>query len=482
MKILFVTIISVCVFSGFVIPNDSHTVSLSQEFVLKQVISESPYMQKKRLQKSRALAELLQSQHALYDWRIFSSFKTDRRKNPSLSPFTPLKEQTRSLDVGFEKPLHYGLSFKGVYSDSFNDRKNSSLLRNFHAPELLHSSQMALELNMDLFGNIFGREERMTLKSLDAGKDITNWEYLEAAENLALRAARAYWSAVMAQTAYRELQKSFKVYEKWVAQTERKQNYGFLKPGERSQALAEYENIKQEVAAKRQNLRDSIKELFLVLKIEALPEKAVFQNENLKPPSPIRSVDLESLRPFKITQKRLQEQKLKVRITKTQALPDLSLKGKVGNLAASRGESRNRWEIVSSPYQFYEVSLNFLYRPFSNTWREQVQGEELKLKEMEIDLNLLEREMKDRMDSLEKSLQIGFANVLSAKKSNQYQKTAFKELKKAFLQGRVDIFDLITAEHKLRQSEMTKTLRLSEYFLLNLKRQAFLDQLIDSRL
>ncbi|MCZ0933160.1 MAG: hypothetical protein OXJ52_08420, partial [Oligoflexia bacterium] len=58
----------------------------------------------------------------------------------------------------------------------------------------------------------------------------------------------------------------------------------------------------------------------------------------------------------------------------------------------------------------------------------------------------------------------------------------FRELKKSFDQGRVDIFELINVENKLRESEIKKKRALSEYSLLLLQMLALRDQLVEGYL
>ena len=467
-----------CVIVTFSFFKEAYALSLSQDSVLKKALAMSPHIRKIQLQKNQALSALLEKKYSLYDWRLISSLENLQRKNPQISPFDALREEHKTLSAGFEKKLPYGFTFKSLYSDFTQDKTNSEFLKRFQVPTSIYRNQVSLELNLYLLRNIFGYEERMAFNVIEAGEDMTNWQYFEAAENLALRAVGQYWAAVIANTTYEQMQKGLKVYRQLVAETGSKQKYGFLKPGERPQILAEYENIKQEVSKKQQDYKEKLEDLFLILQIPDLPEKVQFQKESvLSPPQGIISVNIENLRPFKIRKKQVKEQGWKVKLARSQLLPGLQFQSKVGRLAGGKHSAKRKYPFSSSN-NFYEVSLNFLYRPFSKAKREQINKEKFKLEELKIDLALLKQELKNRLQSLKRKTQVSYENVLSAEKSNRYQKQAFKELKISFNQGRIGIFELITAENKLRESEIRKAVSLSEYFLLSLQMEAFLDRLV----
>ena len=472
MKLFVVTVLALGFFG------ETYALSLSQDYVLKKVLSTSPHIRKLQLQKNQALSALLEKKYALYDWRLISSLGNLHRKNPQLSPFDALREEHKTLSAGFEKKLPYGLSFKSLYSDFTQDKTNSEFLKRFQVPTNTYRSQVSLELSLDLLRNIFGYGERVAFRVIKAGEDMTNWQYFETAEGFVLRAVGQYWAALIAHTTYEQMQKGLIIYRQLVAETGSKKKYGFLKPGERPQILAEYENIKQEVSKKQQDYREKLEELSLILQIPDLPEKAQFQKEiALRPSHSIASVNVEDLRPFKIRKKQVKEQSLKVKLAQSQFLPDLQFQSKLGRLAGSSG-SEEYESPFSSSNNFYEISLNFLYRPFSKAKREQISKEKFKLEELKIDLALLKQELKNRLQSLKRKTQVSYQNVLSAEKSNKYRKQAFRELKISFDQGRVGIFELITAENKLRESEIKKAISLSEYFILSLQMEAFLDRLV----
>lgn len=471
--------VTIFVVGGFL--NKSLAVTFSQDYVLKKALTSSPHIRKIQLKRSQALSFLLEREYSLYDWKTFSTLGKVRRKNPPISPFDSLRENNRTFTLGFEKRLFYGLSLGATYTDFTQNRINSDFLKRVQAPRDIYKSQFSMELNMDLLRNILGYEERMAFNIVKAGKDKTNWNYFEAAESFALEAAGLYWSAYIAKVIHGQAQKGLKTYNQLVKEIENKKKYSFLRPGERPQVLAEYENIKQEVSKRKQDYLESLDELSLILKITIQPEEVVFQKEILRPYRLPESWSIENLRPIKILKKQIKEQSLQIQLAQSQFLPSLRLQGKAGQLAGQSG-SRGDIQLFSSPYNFYEVSLNFLYNPFSKSQREKIKREKFKLEEQKIDLSLLKLEVENQVKSLKEKIQIGYQNVLSAEKSALHQGEAFRELKISFSQGRVDIFELITTENKLRESEIKRIIFLSEYFLLTLQLEALLDRLVEQKL
>ena len=461
--------------------NESFALSLSQDYILKKVLSTSPYIRKIQLQKSQTLSKLLEQEYSLYDWKIFSTLGKVRNKNPLISPFDAVRETNKTFIAGFNKKLSYGLSVKATYSDFIHNRINNDFLKTIQAPQDIYKSQLSLELNVDLLKNILGYEERMTSNIIEAGRDMANWKYFEAAESLALKAASLYWSAHIAKIIYNQTQKGLKTYNQLVKEIEKKRKYSFLKPGERPQVLAEYENIKQEVSKRKQDYSERLRELFFVLKMPIQPEEMMFKEETLHPPRLTENWNIKNLRPIKTMGRQIEEQNLKVQIAQSQFLPNLRLQGKAGQLTGNR-DFEEKSQIFSSPHNFYEISLNLLYSPLSKSRREQLNREKFKLEEKKIDLSLLKREIKDQIESLKSKILISYQNVLSMEKSNYHQKQAFQELKTSFSQGRVDIFELIITENKLRESEIKKTVSLSEYFLLTLQLEALLDRLVEKNI
>ena len=455
---------------------------LSQDYVIKRALSSSPYFKKIQLKKNQILSRLEGEKHSFYDWKVFSGLQRNRRKNPLTFPFEALEQKDRILTFGLEKQLPLGFNFKTLYTDLSQNRTNSDFLSRVQAPGFIYKETLSLELNMDLLGNILGREERMAFEIIEASQNRTNWSALEETEQLALKAAGQYWASYRAWVTFQQMKRGLTTYRQMVKEIKNKRRYNFLKPGEAPQVLAEYENLKQEVSIKEQNYRDELEALFVILKIKPEWNSISFGKEKAphSPPSFKKPVSPQDIRPIKMITEKIKEQELHVKQTRSAFLPKVRFQSRTGLLAG--GNTPDERDPFSQNKYFYELSLNLLYSPFSKSVRERVNLEEYKLEENKIDLEVLKRETENLIVSLQKRIQISHDNFQSANKAGKYQKEAFEELKESFSQGRADIFDLIRAENKLRESEIRKTALLSEYHLLTIQLKAVSDQLVEGYL
>ena len=454
--------------------------ALSQDYVIERALSSGPHIKKIQLQKKQAISRLEGQKYSFYDWKTFAGFQQSQRKNPQTFPFEALEQKDRLFNFGLEKQLPLGFSFKTLYTDLSQDRTNSEVLNRVQAPGYIYKENLSLELNMDLMGNFLGREERMLFGMIEAGQTRADWSALEAAEQLALNAARQYWTSYRAWVAFQQMKQGLKTYQQMVREIKNKKRYNFLKPGEAPQVLAEYENLKQEVSRKEQNYRDELERLFVILKIK--PEGSAISFKEAKAPIPptFKPIQSQNIRSLKILKKQIKEQELRVKKARSAFLPKIKFQGKTGLL--SGGNTTEREDPFSQNKHFYEVSLNLLYSPFSKSTREKAKLEKYKLEESKIDLEILNQEIKNLLSSLQKRIQIAHKNFQSAEKARKYQKEAFKEFQRSFSQGRADIFDLIRTENKLRESEIRKITLLSEYHLLILQLKAVSDRLVEGYL
>ena len=454
--------------------------TLSQDYVIKRALSASPHIKKIQLKKEGTTAFLEGQRHSLYGWSLVSGLQTGRKNPPRTFPFEPLQQTDNSLTFGVEKKLPLGLSFKTLYTDSFSDRRNNTVLNRVQAPDSIYRESLSLEINMDLLRNILGREERRALHLLSIGKNQADRRAAEEAEELVLKAVSRYWSSYRAYIALGQMRKGLKTYRQLVRETGDKKKHHFLKPGEAPQVLAEYENLKQEVSIKEQFYRDELKALFVILKTSPKWDSVSFE---IKPPDaspPFKPPGGQKIRSLQILQEQIRERELRIKQAQSAFLPTIRLKGKTGLLAG--GGAPNREDLFSGEKYSYELSLNLLYNPFSKTVGEKLKQEKYNLEESKTDLEILKKETENLITSLRERIQTARNNFQSAGEAGKYQQKAFWELKVSFSQGRTDVFELIRASAKLRESEIRKAAFLSEYHLLTVRLSALLDRLVDGQL
>ena len=162
---------------------------------------------------------------------------------------------------------------------------------------------------------------------------------------------------------------------------------------------------------------------------------------------------IENTRIIKIKENQIIKQELKLKTSKARLFPNIQFLSKGGFIPGSAVSKKLSF---SSNQSFYELGVSLNWLLFSKSVYEKVNQDKYNLEENKIDIEISKQELKNKISSLEKEILISYKNVSRAKKSNNYQKKAFRELQRSFTQGRVDVFELINTESKLRESEIRK--------------------------
>ena len=450
------------------------TLQFSQTEFLKSVLSSSPYMKKINLSKQKKKSQLLEQKYSFSEWTLFSSWNQSKRKNPQVTALESKEKETQTWLLGLEKKFPYGVNISSAYTDFNESQINSDFLKQIQ-PNNIYRKNLSLELKANLTSAL---GQHWTLTGIQHLQTANDWLYYEQAEQLALQSAGQYWRAYLAHTAYQQAQKGLKTYQKLVRQINNKKKYNFLNPGERPQILAEHQNIQQFTDKQKQNYEKEKKALLLLLKKNPEKYDIVFKEEKPIPPPSFARLKIENTRAIKIKTSQISQQKLQLITKQSLLFPILQFSGKGGWIPA--GTSSNLK--FSSKQAFYEIGVSLSWPLFSKSFYEKVNQEKYILKENKIDFEILKQELKNKLSLLEKEIKISYKNIERANKANKYQKQAFRELQKSFEQGRVDIFELINIENKLRESEIKKKTALSEYSLLILQMLALRDQLVDDYL
>ena len=448
--------------------------NLSQKNFLKQVLSSSPYMQKIKLSQQKQKALLLEQKYSFSDWAVFSNWNQSERKNPQVIAFESKKKETQSWTLGVEKKIPYGLRLSSAYNYINESQISSDFLKQFQ-PENIYRKNLSLELKANLTSAL---GQHWSLKANKSMQSVNDWVYYEQSEQLAIQSAGQYWKTYLAYIAYQQTQEGLKTYKKLVRQINNKKKYNFLNPGERPQILAEYQNIQQISEQKKQNYEKEKKALLLFLKKNPEEYDIVFKAEKPVSLPSFSKVNIADTRAIKIKNSQISQQKLKLLTQKSLLFPSLQFSGKGGLIPANINSDLE----FSSKHSFYEMGVSLSWSLFSKSFYEKVNQEKYQLEENKIDLEITKQELKNQLSQLEKEITGSYKNIQRANTANRFQKQAFRELQRSFEQGRVDIFELISIENKLRESEIKKKTALSEYSMLVLQILALKDQLVESYL
>ena len=446
---------------------------LSEKEVLKEVLSASHFIRKIKTEKQKNLSRLLEIKYSFSSWKTFSNWTHSKRNNPQIFIFESQKKKTNNWELGLEKSLPYGLSVKSVYSHQSEKKILSDFLKSTKSPNQIYRKNLSLGGSANLNEAL---AQHWSLKAVQKGKKANEWLYYEKAEELALKSAGQYWKTYFAWMTDIQTKESLKTYRKLVRQINNKKKYNFLNPGERPQILAEYENLKQSADKQEQNYNNEKKALLVFLNKDPEQYEIQFTESKLIPVSDFPKIKIENTRIIKIKNKQIAEQEFQLRGQRVQLFPNLHLSSQGGWIPGSTSADNLSF---SRKQSFYEMGLSLNWNIFSKSAYEKVNQTRYQLEESKIDLSVLKQELKNKISSLEKEISIHWTNIHRAKKSNNYRKRAFKELKKSFEQGRVDVFELINTENKLRESEIRKQEVRGEYSMSVLQLLALRDQLVE---
>lgn len=449
--------------------------TLSKELFLKEVLASSPYIKKLQLSIKQAKAQILQSKYSLSDWGFYSEWKKNNKKNPSIDKFLSAESDSQNLAFGLQKKIPYGFEFNSTYVDYKEDSINEGFLKQFK-PESIYRKSFNLEFKTNLTESI---SHFWLLKSFEKSLSIQDLSYYEKSEQLILEALAQYWKTYLSYMKLQQAKAGLQTYKKLVRETNRKQKYKFLQPGERPQILAEYQSIQSGLDLSEQDYKKEIEALFLYLKKDSKKYDLVFDEKSFinlsKNRDSFKEIEIEKTRAFQIQKKLLESQKLNLSVQKSSLYPSVELLGKKAWTPAGESSALG----FSSKAGFYEFGFSLKWILFSKSFYQQAAQKKYELEESEIDFELAKKELKNQILLTGNQVKIAHRNIERAKKANEYRKKTFQELRVSFNQGRTDTFQLLQAEKHLRESEVQKAMALSKYSLSLAGFLALRDELIE---
>ena len=450
--------------------------TLSEKKILKEVLSSSLFMEKIRNQREKDLSQLREQKYSFFSLDTFSNFKQSKRKNPRIAFFESKEVKNANWTLGAEANIPFGFNLKSAYSDLSTEQTYSDFLKSANAPENIYRKNLSLELNASLT-EVFA--QNWTLQSIKQNQNSTKWLYYEKAEDLALEALRQYWKTYLVWMTYTQSKAGLKIYHKLVRQTNNKKKYNFLRPGERPQILAEYEKLKQNTDKQKQIYESEKHTLFLYLKKEPHLYTVNFKEDSIQKLPLFKKINLESTRTIKIQKKQILAKELRLKSSKARLFPNINFLIKGAYIPG--GDNRENLEF-SNKHSFYETGVSLKWLLYSKSATEKLKQQKYDIEDSKIDMEILKQKLKNKLDLLEKEILTSYRNINRAKKANTYRKKAFREIRKSFERGQVDIFQLITTENQLRESEVRKKEAQMEYSLLVSQFLALKDELVETHL
>ena len=444
---------------------------LSEEDFLKEFLSLSPHVERLKFATQKSQAQILQARYSLSDWAVFSQWNQINKNNSAIDQFLSQESKVQNWTIGLQKKIPYGFYFRSAYIDVFEKSSNAGFLSKFK-PESIYRKNFNLELKANLTESL---SHFWLFKAFDRALSAQDLSYQEQLEQLILQALTQYWKTYLSYVKFKQAEESLITYRKLVKETNNKQRYNFLQPGERPQILAEYQNIQSFLDIAQQDYDKEKKALLVYLKKDSKKHKLVFKPRAFAAPPRLKEIQLEQTRTVQIQKKNIENQEMNLLIQKASLFPSLELVGKKGWTPA--GESSNL--SFSSAESFYELGVSLKWILLSKSFYQRVNQKKYELEESKIDFEISKQELLNQESLLEQKIELAYKNIKRTEKANEYRKKAFQELQKSFNQGRVDIFQLIQAEKQVRDSEIQKITALSEYSISLAMISALRDELLE---
>ena len=455
----------------------SQTLSLSMKFVVETVIKNSlEYKHISFKQSTLSLPVLVAIQPFNWEW----DFKLKRQSTLQDSVNADLGGKGSQLGNVFQD--------KWVLSSEVNKKfltgtklsvKNSYF--SIDANNTGDNSENILQFGVeqDILRNIFGLEDQWLMDVAKARLSKAQMQLSEDTEALIVQAVRQFWNTCLSQLSLKLKQFKKRDYTELVRIARTKRKYKYLQPGELNQMRAELEFARQEVVLQTAHYKDELKRLFNLLNLKK-PVKLVhcqIDKKVSKPPG---------FKAPKVTPRLVAKMKEELRIKenelaieKSKSLPSIKLFSSydIGGKGKDSYDSWQRLKNLDSSGYDIGIRLNYSFPNYS-ILKKNLFIHNQEVEAGRVDLKLAQQEF-DRLLSLTKihldSLQ---SAVKSSGKVYRLRALSYKEIRKAYLQGRLNVFSLITAREFAQQSEMENIELIAKYYIELTKAYALTDQLI----
>ena len=461
---------------------DDSVLYLSQDLVIKVVLEDS--LRYRQLQaEEQASSHILAVALSLLDWQLFFETRFDSKEQNTLSFFENPWETKHNTFFGLAKPFLTGTKVKLQYMFLQSKKDfNLDFKKVGSFPPVTFRPKIGLEVEQDLWRNIFGYEDRIKLNMATTKTEVQKIKFLEKKEGLILQALQQFWGAYVSQRVLKSKQSQKKDYENLLRITKSKTAYNYTKPGELAQIQAEWEKAKQELILQKMDYEDKISKLLDFLSLEQKKQVVLVADGKLLPPSVlIHKRPDQTFRTVLLLKKQLFIQQQELEISRSGTWPTLKLFGSYSiggyeNDLASSFESLKLGKV-----QNHSIGIKFNY-PFS---AHSLRKKRLELSEQMVEARRHEWEITKREFAMlwnqsQKNITAFYQAFKSAKKIHHLRSRSYKEIRKAFLQGRLSVFDLIRAKELALLAEMEKSRLKARYYQVLAYIRALQDQLIPS--
>ena len=464
----------ILIYALFIAPVFAKNPVFSMDTFIKEVLKNSLEYQQIQAQKTSALKPLFLAKARL-DWSWTAGTGKGRLEQKPFAPTDPSLQENNSFFTGLEKSFLTGTHLKIQYSHLFLENEfpqNTPAL----APESA-KEDFKLGIEQDLIRNIFGYEDRTQLNIAKRQVEMAQIKLAESTEDLILKAVSQFWESYISQLSLYLKKRTRDDYRSLAKITRSKNRIGYVRPGELGQILAELEKAKQEWLLQKTDYEDKVQSLLnllnntkykqLILKPKSFPSAPPVINDKLN----------KTPRTVELLRKNLMIYEEELKQQKSARWPRLKLYGSYGLIGQGPKFDQAMDNFKESNNYSYGIKIHYPI-PSSSVRRKRTAIHQEQVTAGELDLEITKKEFNRQIKFTKDNLNTLYTAVKSSKKIYKLRSQSYKQIRKAYLQGRLNVFELISAKTKSQSSEIEHAILMGQYYKAFAYAQALRDNLI----
>ena len=421
------------------------------------------------IQAQKSADKLIQAEAQVpFDWQLGWNYTLP--KTPTADNFNV---KNFNSNFSLQKKWLYGLNLKTTYCHTTVETPCGHLPPSSLTPP--YSRTVSLSIEQNILRNIFGREDRLKLQSANYKYKSAKLTRTEDTKTLILTTAEKFWNSYASHIHVQQAKQRRRDYKELADLAQKKSKLGHILPGEMPQILSQYERtIKQQKEMETQ-LKNSMIDLQDFTQIK--DNKFKFQKHRTVPMPKLSSI--KNVEQLNIIQAVRAHHSSMIALLDTQKyfyLPYVKLHAGADFL----GNEKTWFQTVrSAELKNYRVGVAFVY-PLSHSPSRWKQFSYLRSKKLQHEL-----EYQDHKQTISNQLKISWNQLKNAHvslkasfKILKLQKQALDEIRKSYIQGRVPINTLISAQDRNTEVEKENIQAQRNYNLSLLRYYSLRDELL----
>ncbi len=420
------------------------------------------------IQAQKDADKLIQAEALVpFDWQVGWNyiFSKSDTTNFNIKDFNSL--------ISVKKKWLYGLNFK---TDYCRTTVGMSCGRLSPSPvPFPYSKTVSLSLEQDILRNFLGREDRLKLQSANYRYESLQFKRTEETKTLILSTAEKFWDSYSFHIYVQQAKKRSQDYKELAELAQKKSKLGHTRPGEIPQILSQYERTVKQQREMETQFKNSMIHLKDLIQIEDNDFK--FQKHRTLPLPNFSSVkNVEQLNTIQTARSHYLSSISMLDTQKYFYLPYVKLHAGADFLGNEKTWLKT---LNSAELKNYRVGIAITY-PLSHSLTRWRQFRHLRSKKIQHEL-----EYQDHKQNISNQLKISWNQLENAHSSLKasfkilkLQKQALNEIRKSYIQGRIPIDTLISAQDRNTEVEKENLQAQKNYNLSLLKHYSLRDELL----